>query len=209
MTEDLCRRIPAQAGRSLSRRRIMDSAIEDARGDSSGHLEGSRTAGGSSSRLDAKLNATRDESRPRQTSLMTFRRNYRAFLCQLKLGCRSVDVGCMVLSSGSHLHSTTELPRAWMVICQAIASNSPLILRYGGGWRILSPGVHGHTDDGVELLSGYQHDGESVCGCPTGMKTFAVAKIQRIELWDAPQIQVQQFTGHAPPAGITRIHCSA
>lgn len=101
-----------------------------------------------------------------------------------------------------------EFKIAYMLICSAIASGTPVVIWYGKGLRIVSLEFHGHTDSGVELVHAFQHDGASESGHPSGLKTFVVAKIQRIELWDAPQIRRERM-GLAPANGITRLHCKA
>jgi hypothetical protein len=94
-----------------------------------------------------------------------------------------------------------------MIICDAIAQKSAVIVWYGG-WRIVTPATHGHSDAGVELVSVFQHDGVTVSGSRTGPKTFAVSKIRRIDLWPAPQIvPAREATDHIPPQGISHVHC--
>jgi hypothetical protein len=95
-----------------------------------------------------------------------------------------------------------------MVICDAIRLGIPVILKYDG-WRIFQPEVHGFSENGTELVSGYQHDGASFSGFPSGPKTFAVAKINRIELWNAPQIVDRRSAGREPPTGMSHVHCRA
>lgn len=94
-----------------------------------------------------------------------------------------------------------------MVICEAIRCGCPLLLRYGSDWRIFQPEVHGYSENGTELVSGYQHDGESQSGFPSGPKTFDVSKIERAELWKVPQIVDRRSAGRDPSNGIAITHC--
>ena len=96
-----------------------------------------------------------------------------------------------------------------MPVCQAIQSRHLIALRYGDGWRLVEPGVHGHTADGREMLSAYQHRGASASNHSTGWKLFRVAVIDTLEVLDVALLAPRRGVVHSPPTGLIVVHCTA
>ena len=66
------------------------------------------------------------------------------------------------------------------VVCAAIEGRQLLRFAYHGAERIVEPYAHGYTSAGLETLSGFQIDGQSVHGQVVGWKMFHLADMVNV-----------------------------
>lgn len=96
---------------------------------------------------------------------------------------------------------------AWTsVICDAIRRRELLRITTAEGLRVIEPYIHGFGADGSELLFGYQVDGPSKSGVPTGWKTLRFSALEDVERLHVVPLRAQEdYAGRA--RGFRSVHC--
>lgn len=91
------------------------------------------------------------------------------------------------------------------VVCAAIASRRLLRFRYEGRERIVEPHGHGCTSAGLEIIIGFQVDGQSRLGPVCGWKMFHLPKM--VDIRELGQFARPRPDYHPAKLRITTLCC--
>lgn len=99
-----------------------------------------------------------------------------------------------------------EYHRPRSLYCQAIRSGRLVAINYAG-WRVIEPLVHGFNAKGEGQLFAIQHAGATSSGRASGVRTFSIDRITKVEVLDVPLLSALRDERCWPPRGLI-VHCS-